>query len=147
MTKRSTGSVRILTLAAVLALAGCKGTTAPLLTQWEGTLFPVRPATVGGRVVAVTQHGRTDLGILIEDGEPDTTYGWRVNAGTCESQGTMQGGIASYTLLDASGGGSAEGSASISQLFRPDDQYAARVYVFDEGQDAVVACGELVNTG
>lgn len=129
-------------------LAGCKDSSAPILTFWEGTLVPVRPSVVGGRVVAVTQHGRTDVGISIEDGESGVTYEWRVDSGTCEQPGVIQGGRASYPPLQPGASGTASGETSLSALFKPNKEFAARVLRSpDGGSGQIVACGDLEQTG
>ena len=128
-------------------LTNCSDSTGPIFTFWEGTLEPVPPSFVGGRVVAVTQHGRTEAGITLEDGDPGTTYGWRIDSGTCEQDGTIQGGSASYPLLLTRPGGSASAEAIISALFKPGKQFSARVFLSGEGASSeVVACGDLEET-
>ena len=128
-------------------LSTCSDSTGPIFTFWEGTLEPVRHNVVGGQVVAVTQHGRTDVGISLEDGDPGTTYGWRVDSGTCDQDGTIQGGPASYPLLLPGPEGSASAEAIISALFKPGKQFSGRVFLSGEGASGeVVACGEMEET-
>lgn len=128
-------------LLAVGSLAGCGSSTAPLLTQWEGDLLPLPPYTVGGRVAAVTQQGRTDAAVQIEEGEPEVTYGWRIETGTCQSPGTIQGGVASYPPMTPGTGGTASAETTIPDLFREKEQYSARVFLDATGE--VVSCGQL----
>jgi hypothetical protein len=128
-------------------LSTCSDSSAPIFTFWEGPLEPVRSSFLSGRVVAVTQHGRTDAGITIQDGDPGTTYGWRIDSGTCDQQGAIQGGTAVYPPLLPSQGGSASAETTISALFRSGKQFSARVFLSGEGgSDEVVACGDLEET-
>jgi hypothetical protein len=127
--------------------SACSSTTAPLVTQWEGFLAPVLPHTVGGRGAAVTQFGGTQASIQIEEGEPETTYQWRVHEGTCQEPGLIQGGVASYPSLLTTPSGSSAASASLSEIFESGDQYAVQVFLSTEAGVEVVACGELEQVG
>jgi len=99
---------------------------------------------VGGQVAAVTQFGRTEASIHITDAEADHTYSWRIDAGTCVSQGETQGGVATYPLLTPGASGSAASDAVLATVFRPDGEFAARVILQgDAGAETVVACGAL----
>ena len=124
-------------------VGGCSSAVEPLLTRWEGDLVPILPSTVSGLVAAVTHFGRTDISILIERGEAGLTYGWRVESGTCEGSGAIQGGRAVYPDLVASEAGTAGGETSIAALFKADFQLAARVVRSVDGAEQVVACGDL----
>ena len=143
--------LRLRTAAGVLLLAPCLVTctdsTAPLYAFWEGTLNPVRPSFVSGRVIAVTQHGKTDIGITMENGEPGLIYGWRVDSGSCQEPGQIQGGPTAYPPLLPNQGGSDSAETSVAPLFRPGKQFAARVFLTpDGGGEQVVACGDLEET-
>jgi len=134
-------------MACSLVVAACSDSTAPLYAFWQGDLSPVRTSTVVGRVVAVTQHGKTDIGINIQDAEPGATYGWRVELGTCGGTGKIQGGPASYPPLVPSQGGAASAEASVASLFKPGRQFAGKVYRSGEGGgEEIVACGDLEET-
>ncbi len=122
-------------------LVSCSSSTGPLLTRWEGNLLPVFPSTVGGRVAAVTQFGRTEASIQIQEAEPEVTYGWRIDSGTCQEQGDLQGGTASYAPLTPGAGGTATADAVLAEVFRAKDTFAARVFLKESGE--VVACGVL----
>jgi hypothetical protein len=141
-------AIAALGLAACASFAGaCDSTTEPVTTFWEGNLSPVLPATVTGRVVALTQAGRTQANIVMEGGEPGVLHTWRISTGTCASEGTLQGGAALYTELLPSSGGSASGNAALSELFRSGQTFAARVFRSPEGGvDELVACGSLQET-
>ena len=128
-----------------LFLAGCTSVTAPVLTSWEGTLAPSFPHTLGGRAAALTQFGRTQASIQIEEGEPEVSYGWRIEAGTCQEAGVVQGGAASYPPLIPSEGGTASGEAILSEIFKSGGQFAVKVFLSSGGGgEEIVACGELV---
>ena len=128
-------------------LFSCSDSTTPLYAFWEGTLSPIRPSFVSGRVVAVTQQGKTDIGINMENGEPGLTYGWRVDSGGCEEVGTIQGGPAAYPPLAPGQGGSASAQTSVAPLFKPGKRFAARIFHNGAGgSEEVVACGELEET-
>jgi len=135
-----------LSLVAATLLSGCSSSTAPVITTWEGDLAPEPPAVLGGRVAAVTQFGRTQISIRIEEGEPGVTYGWRVNAGTCEAEGEIQGGVASYPLLSPGETGTASGETTVAEIFRSGDSYAARVYRSTGTGELVEVCGPLHET-
>jgi len=113
------------------------------MTRWEGDLVPILPSTVSGLVAAVTHFGRTDVSIFIEQAEAGLTYGWRIDSGTCEGSGAIQGGRAVYPDLVASEAGTAGGDTALSALFEADFQLAARVVRSVDGAEQVVACGEL----
>jgi hypothetical protein len=139
--------VGILVLVAPLLFLACSSATAPLVTRWEGVLSPVLPHTVGGRIAAVTQFGSTQVSVQIEDGEPEATYAWKVNAGSCQEAGELQGGVASYPTLLTSPGGSATAATTLSELFRTGDEFAFRVFLSTETAEEEVACGELEQVG
>lgn len=127
-----------------LLLSACSDSAAPLYSFWEGSLTPVLPGFVEGGVVAVTQHGKTDIGITIENGDPGVVYGWRIDSGSCQSPGEIQGGPASYPPLIPGQGGSASAETSIRSLFRPGEELAGRVFRSAAGgSEQVVACGNL----
>ena len=128
-------------------MASCSDPAAPFYAFWEGNLGPIRPNLVSGRVVAVTQQGKTDIGITMENGEAAVTYGWRVDSGGCEEVGTIQGGPASYPSLLPGQGGSASAQTSVAALFKPGKRFAARIFHSGAGGfEEVVACGELEET-
>lgn len=118
------------------------------MAKWEGDLVPVLPATVGGQVAAVSQFGRTEASIQITDAEPNRTYSWRIDSGTCQGTGTVQGGPAAYPPLTAGGSGTGSANAVLAGVFKPNQQFAARVLRADgAGAGEVVACGDLQETG
>jgi len=130
----------IILLAGGLA-AACSSGTGPVFTQWEGDLMPIPPATVGGRAVALTQFGRTEVSIQISDAEPGVSYAWRVDSGTCQNAGIIQGGDASYPGLTPGPGGTATANAILSVIFPATGAFAVRVLL--EDTEEVVSCGEL----
>jgi hypothetical protein len=139
---------RLGALALLAALPGCDSATEPITTFWEGTLVPVLPATVGGRVSALTRAGRTQATILIEDAEPGVPHAWRIEKGTCEAPGALQGGIGSYPELLPDQAGTASADTSIPDLFRSGESFAARVIRSPEGGPTeTVACAQLAETG
>jgi hypothetical protein len=140
-------AVLLATVAAVTSGAACTSTTEPVTTFWDASLQPVLPATVSGTVAALTRAGRTQLTISIEGAEAEVPHIWRVESGTCAAPGTLQGGVASYPTLTPGPGGSADAEASIAEVFRSGEQFAARVLRTPEtGPEEVVACGDLVET-
>ena len=133
---------RILT--GVLLVAACSSPTKVRVTRWEGSLVPDPPSTITGQVAAVSQFGRTEISVLLEDAEMGTTYGWRVDSGNCQGSGSIQGGPAQYPFLVPGEGGTVSGQTAIAQVFNPDQDYAARVFLpGDGGSEEVLACGEL----
>jgi hypothetical protein len=134
-------------VASPFLFSACSSTTAPQVTQWEGLLSPVLPHTVGGSGAAVTQFGGTQASIQIEEGESETTYQWRVNEGTCQEPGPIQGGVASYPPLLTTPSGSSTASASLAEIFESGDRYAIQVFLSTEAGVEVVACGELEEVG
>ncbi len=145
---RSTPRTRLLfaVVGLCLPILGCGSATEPVLTTWEGELSPRPPGFIEGQVAAVTQFGRTQASIQIRNGNPDVVYTWRINAGTCDQEGLIQGGLASYQPLTPGEGGTAEANAVLDAVFRPGDQFAARVLRPDGGSETVVACGTLEQT-
>jgi len=144
---RSQVPLRILFLVgAPLFLGSCSSATAPVLTTWEGALVPELPHVVTGRIAAVTQFGRTSASVQLEEGDPDLTYGWRINEGSCQAEGDLQGGPASYPPLNPSDFGTASGETTIAEVFREGDAYAVRVFLAAGGGEEIVACGELTRT-
>lgn len=138
---------RVLLAAGIpLVLGSCSSATAPVLTTWEGTLVPEPPYVVTGRVAAVTQFGRTSASVQLQEGNPDLTYGWRINEGSCQAEGDLQGGPASYPPLNPSDFGTASGEATMAEVFREGDVYAVRVFLAAGGGEEIVACGELSRT-
>lgn len=131
-------------LAITLLLTGCSTSTEPENTYWEGTLLPVLPSAVTGVAAAVTQFGRTDASVEIREAEVGVLYGWRIDSGTCEAQGLIQGGIAAYPLIEPDESGIGSGNAVLSSVFISGGPYAARVYLpINGGGQEVVACGKL----
>jgi hypothetical protein len=129
-------------------LTACGSSTEPVLTIWEGDLEPVPPATVGGLVAAVSQFGRTEASIRVTDAEPGETYLWRIDSGTCQEAGETQGGVAAYPPLTPGQSGTASTDAVLASVFRADRDFAARVFLAGgAGEDRVVACGPLRQTG
>lgn len=129
-----------------LLLGGCQDATAPVITTWEGTLTPEPPHVVSGRVAAVSQFGRTSISIQVEDAEPDVVYGWRINAGSCQNEGALQGGSAFYPALSPGESGTASGDSTLPGLLKGGESYAAWVYLSEGAGQEIVACGELEQT-
>lgn len=134
--------IRITAGVLILALTSCSSGLEPALL-WEATLDPVLPSPVSGTVAAVTDAGRTQIGIQIREAEPGVTYRWRVDTGTCEAAGQLQGGLASYPSLVPGSSGTASAEAIISAVFSSGSSYAARVAREENGGEVVVACGVL----
>jgi hypothetical protein len=133
-----------LVAAPALIISACTSVTAPLFTSWEGTVQPIFPSTVGGRVAAVTQFGRTEASIVMEEGEADVVYRWRINAGSCQEEGAIQGGLAAYPPLVVSEVGSSSADVTLNTEFENGDQFAARIYIQEEGgSNEVIGCGNL----
>ena len=131
-------------LAWVVLVAACGGPTEPRLTKWEGSLVAVPPSAITGQVAAVSQFGRTEISLLLEDAEVGTPHGWRVDSGDCQENGLIQGGSAQYPLLVPAEGGTGSAHTAVPGMFDPDGEYAARVFVTGEGgSEQILACGEL----
>ena len=80
----------------------------------------------------------------IRQGVTGVLYGWRISSGTCQTEGTIQGGNAAYPLLQADESGVASEAAILSAVFRSKDPYAARVYrTLGSGGEEILACGVL----
>lgn len=138
---------RLCVLLAAAALGGCDNSTAPVVTTWRATLVPVLPYTVSGRAAALTQAGRTQISITIEDADAEVPHAWRVESGTCADPGDLQGGLASYPTLVPSMAGAAEAEASIASIFRSGQSLIVRVIRSPEGGPAeTAACAQLEET-
>lgn len=134
-------------LPALLLAWACSSVTEPEITLWEGNVMPVAPATVNGDVAAVSQFGRTQISIRIRQAEDGGNYAWRVETGSCQDPGTLQGGAALYPLLVAGPTFTAEADATIPGQFSGGGSYIARVIQLGEvGAETVVACGSLLET-
>ncbi|MFH1764700.1 MAG: hypothetical protein ABIF09_10955 [Gemmatimonadota bacterium] len=142
-TTRERGTV-VWIMAGVLLMAGCSSPTEISVLKWEGTLAPTPLSIITGRAAAVTQFGRTETSILIEDAEMGTTYGWRIDSGDCQGSGVIQGGPAQYPPLVPGEAGIVSGKTTLSEVFKADGEYAARVFrPGDDGSEEIMACGEL----
>ncbi len=131
-------------LAITFLLTGCSTGSEPENTFWEGILFPVLPSAVTGVAAVVTQFGRTDASVEIQEAEAGVLYGWRIDSGTCEAQGQIQGGTAAYPFIEPDESGVGRRNAVLSSVFISGGSYAARVYLpIDGGGEEVVACGKL----
>lgn len=151
---------RIVSLLAVIALAGCTGVDDVLVTDegegevletWRASLsgFPVRPAATG--TVEVDQHPSvikaegTFNGLL-----PNTFYHWKLYFGTCTTRLQQVGSNANPPALaffttDASGRGAATGL--MAYRMKADSAYNVRVFTAAQptaANDTVVyACGNV----
>ncbi len=135
-----------LRMAACLSiLLSCSTSTEVDYSFWEATLQPVLPSQVGGIAAAVSQFGRTEVSVELRQGEAESTYGWHLKSGTCQTPGTIVGGVANYPLMETDESGIATESAIIASVLRSGDSYAVRVYLpLENGGEEVVACGEMV---
>ena len=130
-----------------LGFAACSTSTEVNYSFWEGTLVPLGDNMETGLAAAVTQFGRTEASIELRQGEAEALYGWYLQAGTCEMEGTILGGIASYPLVQADEAGTGNRSALLSTRLQPGSAYAVTVYrALDTGEDMPVACGNLQET-
>lgn len=136
-------AVAPITLAFVALGTACDSPTDPTPLVWEAELLPRTPAGVSGSVAVLSQAGRTEASILIENAEPATAYDWRINAGSCDDEGTVAGGQAVYPAVTTGAGGSGTEETSFAELLEANGAYAARVVVAGNGGATVVACGEL----
>jgi len=135
----------ILVLSLALLLPGCDSPTEPTATLWEGTLAAVPPATVVGSAAAVAQFGRTLASLGIRMATEGVTYGWRIETGTCQAPGQIQGGEAMYPLLTADEVGVADADAVVAGLLRSGSSYVVRVLRDPGGSgEQAVACGQLL---
>lgn len=136
-------ALRISRTAFMLAVLGaaCDSATDPGAHAWQAELAPQTSGGVSGTVAAVTQGGRTEASILIEDAEPETTYGWRINAGSCADEGGITGGQAVYPDVTTGATGTGTEETSFAELLDANGSYAARV--FQPGNATVLACGDL----
>ena len=135
-------------LCLLLLALGCSSSTEPDFFLWEGVLQPVPPSTVSGVTAAVSQFGRTEVSVEIRQAQAETLYGWRVNEGTCQAEGTIKAGVGAYPLMETDESGIATEDAVISGLLRSGTSFTVRVYLPQEGGgQTVVACGNLEETG
>jgi hypothetical protein len=142
-TTRARGAVAWV-VAGALLMAGCSSPAEVSVFKWEGTLAPTPLSNITGRVAAVTQFGRTETSILIEDAEMGTTYGWRIDSGDCQGSGVIQGGPAQYPPLVPGEAGIVSGKTTLSEVLNADGKYAARVFrPTEDGPEEIMACGEL----
>ena len=124
--------------------AACGPATAPVVLAWEGDLTPNGPSGVSGSAAVVSQYGRTEMSILIQDAEAGATYEWRINEGGCGAAGDLVGGLAIYPDLTVQMGSSASANGNMGGMLDEDGIYAARVLgTSAAGGEIVVACGEL----
>lgn len=131
----------------LLLAMGCSSVTEPEITLWEGNVLAVAPATVTGVVAAVSQFGRTQISIQIRLAEDGANYAWRVETGSCQNPGTLQGGVALYPILVAGPTLTAEADATVPGQFSSGGAYIARVIQLgDGGAETLVACGSLLET-
>lgn len=131
-------------VAATVFLAACSSSVEPLLTRWEGELAPVSPGNVFGQVAAVSQFGRTQVSILIQVVETGASFGWRIDSGSCQEAGTIQGGPGQYPPLAPGEDSTAGAEAVLASVFREENHYAARVFrITENGGEQIVACGNL----
>jgi hypothetical protein len=132
-------------LAALLALgaAGCSDITYQAPTAWSADVLPVGPVgqAVDGNSAAASQGRRTtEVGISI-DGQPGTTYSWRVNLGTCASPGPLLGGQGAYPDFTAEADGEGEVTRTfVSALMESGEDYHVTVLLGAEGT-TIVGCG------
>lgn len=127
--------------AIALLAAGCGDATGPLVTTWQATFSATLAQPLSGRAAALTQAGRTQATISIENADPDTEYDWRINRGSCGAPGALLGGTASYPPLLTGTGGSASAEAALSELFQPGDTFVVRVLT---AAGSEVSCATLV---
>lgn len=133
---------RLLALGSASILAACSSPTDTTPLAWEAELSALGPAGPTGSVALLSQYGRTDASIAIEGALPDTTYGWRINAGTCDEEGAILGGQAVYPSLTTDADGEGGRDATIGGSPGASTPYAARLLLPADG-GSVVACGEL----
>lgn len=134
-------------LAALGSVFGCGDATGPLVTTWQATLTPSLAFAVGGRAAALTQGGRTQATITLDNGDPGLTYDWRLEWGTCSAPGALIGGVASYPPLEPGPGGTASAEAALAELFDTGDTFIVRVLLDGEGVAVTtVACAAFQQT-
>ena len=131
----------------VVSATACSSSTEAAPTKWNGTLAPVGGSAITGTVGAVSSAGRTAITVRIRKATPGATYGWRIDTGTCDGSGEMQGGTAQYPVLTADAAGSASADAGISSVFAAGSRYAGRVFAMGGGVEEIVACGDLRQDG
>lgn len=138
---------RLAPLLFTLLVLGCTSSTEPDFFLWEGVLEPVPPSTVSGITAAVSQFGRTEVSVEIRQAPADAVFGWKVNTGTCQSEGTIRGGVGAYPSIETDESGVGAEDAVLSGLFRSGEAYAVRVYSDQGGGvQTVISCGELEET-
>jgi hypothetical protein len=151
---------RMMTLLAVLTLAGCTEQKDILVTEtdpgtvigtWEASVvgFPIRP-TAGGTVnltiyPSTFKAEGTFTGLL-----PNTFYHWKTYFGTCTARLAQLGPNANppaypFFTTDASGSGTASGL--VAGRLRADSAYNVRVFTAAQpnalNDTVVYACGNL----
>jgi hypothetical protein len=127
-----------------LLLGACSSATEPTVTLWEGTLSPTVAGGITGTVAAVSQFGRTQVSVEIRQAEAGSSYGWRIESGSCQAPGQIQGGTAVYPPLEPGEAGTASENAVIGRVFKSGSLLIARVYqTLQGGGEEVLACGSL----
>ncbi len=129
-------------LVVVLPLAACAGAVDVSQTAWQATLA-AGPGGISGSAAAVSVAGRTHASIAIERAVPGQQYGWRIQHGDCQAQGTLVGTAATYPTLTAADDGTAGADTYLSQVLST-GPYAARVAALQAGGgETPAACGAL----
>lgn len=135
-------------------LTGCFAATGVLLiacgapagvhqTIWEGRLVGVVPG-LSGSVAAVAMTGRTTVELQIHGATAAPAYAWRINRGSCGTEGEIMGGVAIYPALRPDDSGEAAARAVLSRELISGNGYAVRLLHVDAaGFERTEACGTL----
>jgi hypothetical protein len=133
----------LLLLLLLLTTVGCSlDTLQPRPSAWEARIVgQAEFASLAGSAGVVSQIGATQVSVQVSGAEPGRAFAWRLHAGTCASLGPGLGTSLDYPTLHAGPGGSASGSASISQMLDPAGMYTLLIRTPD---GTIAACGNLV---
>ncbi len=123
-------------------LAACTGAVDLGQTAWQAS-FNGGPSGISGSLAALSVSGRTHLSIAIQRAVPGQQYGWRVQRGDCQSEGTLVGAAATYPTLTAADDGTAgTDNVYLSQILNS-GPYVVRVVKLSAGGEVLAACAAL----
>lgn len=131
----------------LFALAGCGifdsgADDTPLV--FEGVILGVPSgSTASGTAAAVTQLGSTEMGLVVQGLEPETTYHWYLRRGDCNESGdpVVEPIVFPTFVTDENGAG--ESFRIINQGLRGQDRYAIAILDGPVGEGTALACATL----
>lgn len=139
--------LRTLCVSATLMFTSCGvSVPEPEASLWEGQILPTSSdRIIQGSIAVVSQRGRTEIGIAVQEADPNEGYGWSLVNGSCSEPGDPV--VEQLPELVTNSEGSASREVFLNEPLQSNGTYHVPVLGSEDSVSEPVACADLRRRG